>query len=137
MVQVNLTASTGLHSLEDFRDLIVKQANGAVSAFRRGQRRSSHRGYNTNISYNGQNSIAMSIDIAPDANLLGGDERRSRVCSRRSSSQLPQGLEGAILYDASQFVDSGHRRSGRTIIEAPSLFVTLVVFVFLGSLGLS
>ena len=29
MVQVNLTASTNLHSLEAFRDLVVKQANGA------------------------------------------------------------------------------------------------------------
>jgi multidrug efflux pump len=30
MVQVNLTASTGLHSLEEFRDLVIKQANGAI-----------------------------------------------------------------------------------------------------------
>ena len=29
MVQVNLTASTDLHSLDEFRNLIVKQANGA------------------------------------------------------------------------------------------------------------
>ena len=30
MVQVSLTASTGLKSLEEFRNLIVKQQNGAI-----------------------------------------------------------------------------------------------------------
>ena len=30
MVQVNLTASTGLHSADEFRNLVVKQSNGAV-----------------------------------------------------------------------------------------------------------
>ena len=30
MVQVNLTASTSLHSAEEFGNLIVKQANGAI-----------------------------------------------------------------------------------------------------------
>ena len=71
MVQVNLTASTGLHSLDEFRNLVVKQANGAI--VRLSDVASVVLGaedYNTNISYNGQNSIAMSIDIAPDANLL-------------------------------------------------------------------
>ena len=30
MVQVNLTASTGLHSASEFRNLVIKQSNGAV-----------------------------------------------------------------------------------------------------------
>ena len=30
MVQVNLTASTNLHSLEEFRNLVVKQSDGAI-----------------------------------------------------------------------------------------------------------
>ena len=30
MVQVNLTASTNLHSLEEFRNLVIKQVNGGI-----------------------------------------------------------------------------------------------------------
>ena len=30
MVHVNLTATTRLHSLDEFRNLVVKQTNGAI-----------------------------------------------------------------------------------------------------------
>ena len=30
MVQINLTASTSLHSLEEFRNLVIKQSGGAI-----------------------------------------------------------------------------------------------------------
>ena len=106
MVQVNLTASTDLHSVDEFRNLVVKQSNGAVvrladiATVMLGSE-----DYNSNITYNGQNSIAMSIDIAPDANLLEVLKRVQEIFPQ-IQSQLPKGLEGAILYDASQFVSS-------------------------------
>ena len=112
MVQVNLTASTDLHSLNDFRNLVVKQSNGAV--VRLADVATVILGsedYNSNVTYNGQNSIAMSIDIAPDANLLEVLQRVRQVFPQ-IESQLPKGLEGAILYDASQFVVDGDQRSG-------------------------
>ncbi|HXJ01669.1 MAG TPA: efflux RND transporter permease subunit [Micropepsaceae bacterium] len=133
MVQVNLTASTDLHSLDEFRNLIIKQANGAI--VRLSDVATVVLGaedYNTNISYNGQNSIAMSIDIAPDANLLDVMKQIHDVFPQ-IRSQLPQGLEGAILYDASQFVNSAINEVESTIIET-LLIVMLVVFAFLGSL---
>ena len=133
MVQVNLTASTGLHSLDEFRNLVIKQANGAI--VRLSDVATVVLGaedYNTNISYNGQNSIALSIDIAPDANLLEVMKRVQQVFPQ-IRAQLPQGLEGAILYDASQFVSSAISEVESTIIQT-LLIVMLVVFAFLGSL---
>jgi multidrug efflux pump len=133
MVQVNLTASTGLHSLDEFRNLVIKQANGAI--VRLSDVATVVLGaedYNTNISYNGQNSIALSVDIAPDANLLEVMKRVQQVFPQ-IRSQLPQGLEGAILYDASQFVSTAIGEVESTIIQT-LLIVMLVVFVFLGSL---
>ena len=133
MVQVNLTASTGLHSLDEFRALVVKQANGAivrlsdVSTVVLGAE-----DYNTNITYNGQNSIALSIDIAPDANLVEVMTRVRNVFPQ-IHSQLPQGLEGAILYDASRFVNSAINEVENTIIQT-LLIVMVVVFAFLGTI---
>jgi multidrug efflux pump len=132
MVQVNLTAATDLHSLDDFRNLVIKQANGAV--VRLSDVATVVLGaedYNSNITYNGQDSIAMSIDIAPDANLLEV-MKRVRDVFPQISSQLPQGLEGAILYDASSFVNSAISEVENTIIQT-LVIVMLVVFAFLGS----
>ena len=71
MVQVDLTARTGLHSLEEFRSLIVAQADGAnikladVAAVSLGRRNTIH-----GRSFNGQRAVYIGIQVAPNANLL-------------------------------------------------------------------
>jgi multidrug efflux pump len=133
MVQVNLTASTDLHSVDEFRNLVVKQSNGAV--VRLSDLATVMLGsedYNSSVTYNGQNSIAMSVDIAPDANLLEVLKRVQQVFPQ-IRSQLPKGLEGAILYDASQFVGTAISEVEATIVKT-LLIVMLVVFLFLGSI---
>jgi len=133
MVQVNMTASTGLHSLDEFRDMVVKQANGAV--VRLSDIATVVLGaedYNNIISYNGQNAIALAIDIAPDANLLEVMKQLQDIFPQ-IRAQLPQGLEGAVIYDASNFVTRAINEVERTIIET-LLIVMLVVFAFLGSI---
>jgi multidrug efflux pump len=133
MVQVNLTASTELHSVDDFRNLVVKQSNGAVVRLSDiANVILGSEDYNSSVTYNGQNSIAMSVDIAPDANLLDVLQRVRQVFPQ-IHSQLPQGLEGAILYDASDFVSAAIHEVELTIIET-LLIVMLVVFLFLGSI---
>jgi multidrug efflux pump len=133
MVQVNMTASTGLHSLEEFQQLVVKQERGAV--VRLSDVATVVLGaedYETNISFNGLSSIGMAIDIAPDANLLDVMQRVQAVFPD-IQSQLPEGLEGAIVYDASRFVTAAIAEVESTITET-LLIVMLVVFLFLGSL---
>jgi multidrug efflux pump len=88
--------------------------------------------YNTNISFNGVQAIGMSIDIAPDANLLDVMGRVQEVFPQ-IQAQLPQGLEGAIVYDASRFVERAIVEVESTILET-LVIVMLVVFVFLGSI---
>ena len=48
-------------------------------------------------------------------------------------AQLPQGLNANIVYDSTKFVNSSINEVVKTLIEA-ILIVTVVVFVFLGSL---
>jgi multidrug efflux pump len=133
MVQVNMTASTGLHSLEEFQQLVVKQQGGAV--VRLSDIATVVLGsedYDTNTSYDGQSSIAMYIEIAPDANLLDV-LTRVRAIFPDIQSQLPEGLQGAIVYDASEFVNAAIEEVESTILET-LLIVMLVVFAFLGSI---
>ena len=71
MVQVNLTATTDIHSLDAFRHLIIKQANGAI--VRLGDVATVELGaesYDEETSYNGRNGVLIACDIVPGSNIL-------------------------------------------------------------------
>ncbi len=132
MVQVNLTASTSLHSLEDFRNLIVKQQKGAVVRLRDVAKVSlGSEDYESQVAFDGEKAVYIGIQVAPASNLL---EVIGRVRDIFPSiqQQFPEGLDGQIVYDSTKFVDSSISEVEHTLIEA-LLIVTLVVFLFLGS----
>ncbi|HVB49575.1 MAG TPA: efflux RND transporter permease subunit, partial [Burkholderiales bacterium] len=133
MVQVNLTASTGLHSVDEFRRLIVKQQNGAV--VRLGDVAHVTLGsedYESAVNFDGKQAVYVGIQIAPAANLLDVI-KRVRDVFPSIQAQLPQGLHGRIVYDSTKFVNSSINEVIHTLLEA-LVIVTLVVFAFLGSL---
>lgn len=132
MVQVDLTASTSLSSLDDFRNLIVKNVNGTsvrledVANVTLGAEDYESAGY-----FDGKPSVQVGIKVAPSANLLDV-MKRVRAVFPEIQAQLPEGLHGAIAYDATKFVNSSINEVIRTLVEA-LIIVTLVVFAFLGS----
>ena len=134
MVQVNMTASTGLHSLEEFQELVVKQESGAV--VRLSDVATVVLGaedYDTNITYNGQNAIAMAIDIAPDANLLDVMRARSGGLPGHPVAAAAKGWKAPSSTTLRTSSLPQSPKSSRTITET-LLIVMLVVFAFLGSL---
>ena len=132
LVQFNLTASTNLHSLGEFRDLVIKQSNGAniklsdVANVSLGSEE-----YDSAVSYNGRRAVYIGIQTAPDANLLDVI-RGVRAVYPAIQAQLPQGLGSEIIYDSTAFVNSSISEVESTLFEALAI-VTLVVFAFLGS----
>lgn len=132
MVQYDLTASTSLHSLEEFRNLIVKTKNAAsvrlqdVANVTLGAE-----DYDSAAGFDGKPAVQIGIKVAPTANLLDV-MKRVRTIFPEIQAQLPQGLHGAIAYDATKFVNSSINEVVRTLVEA-LVIVTLVVFAFLGS----
>jgi len=132
MVQVSLTASTGLHSLEEFRNLVVKQQNGAIIRLQDvGTVSLGADDYESRVSFDGKKAVYVGIKIAPNANLLNviGDVR---TAFNRLQAQQPQGIFSRIVYDSTVFVNSSISEVKLTLIEAIAI-VTLVVFAFLGS----
>jgi len=133
MVQINLTASTSLHSLDEFRNLIIRQQGGAV--VRLGDVAVVTLGaesYDSQAAFDGQKAVYVGIQVAPAANLLQV-VKGVRDVFPGIQGQLPEGLSGRIVYDATQFVNSSIDEVLTTLIEA-LIIVSLVVLAFLGSL---
>jgi multidrug efflux pump len=132
MVQVTLKASTALHSLEEFRNLVLKQEGGAI--VRLSDVANVTLGsddYESEVSFDGQKAVYIGIQVAPAANLLDVI-KGVRDAFPAIQAQLPQGLNGKIIYDSTEFVNSAIEEVIRTLVEA-LVIVTLVVFAFLGS----
>lgn len=132
MVQINLAANTELHTVEEFRKLIIKQHNGAfvrledVATVVLGSD-----DYESEVTFDGQKAVYIGIKVAPGANLLQVIER-VRNAFPQIEQMLPTGLEGKIVYDATEFVNSSIDEVQATLIEA-LIIVTLVIFAFLGN----
>ena len=132
MVQVDLTASTDLHSLDEFRDLVLKQSGGAIVRLKDVANVTlGFDDYETEVGFDGQQAVYLGIQVAPSANLLDVINGVHAVFPG-IQSQLPQGLNGQIVYDSTDFVSSAIHEVVRTLVMAV-LIVTSVVFVFLGS----
>ncbi|MBV8939749.1 MAG: efflux RND transporter permease subunit [Alphaproteobacteria bacterium] len=132
MVQLSLTASTSLHSLEEFRNLVIKQAGGAIVRLQDVANVTlGSEDYESQVSFDDKKAVYIGIQVAPAANLLDVISRVRKVFPA-IQAQLPQGLTGEIVYDSTRFVNSSIDEVVRTLIEA-LVIVTLVVFAFLGS----
>jgi multidrug efflux pump len=132
MVQVNLTASTSLHSVDEFKRLIVKQKDGAIVRLADVANVTlGSEDYDSAVGFDGNQAVYIGIQVAPAANLLEVI-KRVRDAFPAIQAQLPQGLDGRIVYDSTKFVNSSIDEVVKTIVEA-LVIVTLVVFAFLGS----
>jgi multidrug efflux pump len=133
MVQVNLTASTNLHSESEFADLIIKQANGAIVRLKDVANVTlGADDYESQVGFDGKQAVYVGIQVAPSANLLDVINGVRKVLPD-IQAQLPSGLRGAVVYDSTEFVNSSISEVVHTLVEA-LIIVNLVVFLFLGSI---
>jgi multidrug efflux pump len=132
MVQVNLSASTSLHSADEFRNLVIKQVGGAVVRLSDVANVTlGSEDYESEVGFDGKQAVYIGIQVAPAANLLDVIQGVHDVFPE-IQSLLPHGLNGEIIYDSTEFVHSAINEVIRSLVEALAI-VTVVVFLFLGS----
>ncbi|HEY6985358.1 MAG TPA: efflux RND transporter permease subunit [Rhodanobacteraceae bacterium] len=133
MVSVDLTAATDLHTVDEFKQLAVKQKDGAIVRLEDvANVVLGAEDYDANVSFSGKLAVFIGIKVAPDANILDVAQR-VRDAMPDIQSQLPSGLSGEIVYDGTKFITASIHEVVKTLIEA-LLIVTIVIFLFLGSL---
>ncbi len=133
MVTLNLKANTNLTSVEQFRKMVVVARNGAI--IRLGDVANISLGstnYDTSVSFNGKRAVYIGILVAPTANLLTVVDKIKAIYPD-IVSQLPEGMQSKIVYDSTEFVHSSINEVVHSLVEA-LLIVTMVIFLFLGSI---
>ncbi|WP_158813987.1 efflux RND transporter permease subunit [Methylocapsa sp. S129] len=132
LVQVNLAASTNLHSLTDYQNLIVKQTSNAIIRLQDVANVTlGDDDYDSAVRFDGKTAVFIGIQVVPAANLLDVI-KGVRAQLPDIEAQMPSGLTAQVVYDSTSFVNSSIDEVVRTLAEA-GLIVTFVVFAFLGS----
>ncbi len=127
----SLTAKGRLADPKEFENIVVRaNADGSLLKLRDVARvELGSRDYDFNGLYNGKPATLVGIFLQPGANALDvGDEVKRTVEELKKS--FPQGLDYAIPYDTTRFVEVSIREVLKTLGEAIAL-VVLVVFLFL------
>jgi multidrug efflux pump len=133
LVQVNLTANTDLHSVDEFKRLVVRQQNDTtvrladVADVVLGAE-----DYDTQVRYSGQTAVFMGIYPLPNANTIDVVQR-VRVELDAVKRDLPSGLEAGVGYDASEYISKAIHDVTETLVDT-LLIVIVVIFLFLGSI---
>jgi multidrug efflux pump len=131
-VTVDLTASTDLHSLDEFKELVIKQESDAIVRLKDvATVVLGAENYDFGVAFSGKRSVFIGIQTAPRANVLD-TVKRVRAALPVIASQLPTGMTQSIAYDATKFINTAIQEVIKTLIEA-LLIVTAVIFLFLGS----
>ena len=129
---VDLTSNTDLKSVDEFKQMVIKASNHALIRLKDIAEISlGSQNYNTSVTFDNKSAVYIGIIVAPNANLLTVIGNVKKVFDQ-IQKKLPEGLNGRIVYDASQFVSSSIEEVNQSLIEA-FIIVTAVVFVFLGS----
>ncbi len=132
MVTMNLTAATGLSTVDEFSNLVIKSQNGAIIRLGDVSRVSmGAENYNTAVQFDGNPAVYIGIKVQPSANLLTVINDVKKLLPS-IEEQLPEGLDAKVVYDASAYVNSSIHEVISSLIEA-LVIVTIVIFIFLGS----
>ena len=132
MISVDLVAGTDLHTLDEFRQLIIKSNGSDIVRLEQVATVSlGSEDYSTNVAFSGKQSVFIGIKVAPEANLLDV-AKRVRDAMPEIQRQFPVGLKGEIVYDSTKFITTSITEVIQTLVEA-LLIVTVVIFLFLGN----
>jgi len=133
LVQVDLSATTDVSRVEDFRRLVVKAESDALVRLEDIARiELGAADYDSSTLYKSTPAIFIGVEQTPGANPLDV-AHRVRTLLPTLEAEFPEGLSAFVPYDASEFIEDSIREVFKTLAEAV-LIVLLVIFLSLGSL---
>ena len=133
LIQMNLTASTDLKSLDEFRKLVVKrQGDTLVRLSDIADVVLGADTYDQDVRLSGERATFMGIWVLPNANSLDVIKAVSKEM-KVIQAEMPTGMKASVAYDSTEYIDDALHEVVQTLLET-ILIVVVVIFLFLGSL---
>jgi multidrug efflux pump len=134
--EFNITASTDLQSVDQFRDMVVRQVNGVAVRLRDVARvEEGPQDERSSIRLNGRDAVAVGVIRQATANPLDLSAGVKALLPK-VEADLPPGVGVRVANDNSVFIEESIKAVYVTIVEA-AVLVALVIFVFLRTLRAS
>ena len=132
MVRVLLSANTDLHSVAEFKQLVVRRDGDVLVRLQDiAQVELGAEDYETQVRYSGRTAVFMGIFPLPNANTIDV-VKRSRETLEAIKGEMPEGLNADVGYDASQYISDAITEVVKTLVDTLAI-VVVVIFLFLGS----
>src|SRR5437868_3191841 len=132
LLQVNLTANTDLHTVDDFKKMVIRQEKGSLVRLSDiADVMLGAEDYNTEVRFSGQKAVFMGIWVLPNANSVDVI-KRVRLEMEQIQKELPTGMGADVAYDATAYINDAIHEVIKTLIDT-LLIVMVVIFLFLGS----
>jgi multidrug efflux pump len=133
MVAVNLKANTDLRSVDEFKQLVIKDSKGTVVRLRDvADVELGAEDYDSDVRFSGSTATFMGIHVLPTANTLAVI-KDVRAALPEIERELPAGMKLGIPYDSTEYIDNAIHEVTKTLSET-ILIVIAVIFLFMGSL---
>lgn len=133
MVTVNLRVNTDLKSVEEFKNLVVKQSGDTLVRLSDvAEVELGAEDYGTDVRFGGDVAMFMGIWVLPNANSLDVI-KNVRKLFPEIEANLPTGLRMGVPYDATKYIDDAIHEVVKTLLETV-LIVIIVIYMFIGSL---
>jgi multidrug efflux pump len=133
LIQVNLTASTDLKSLGEFKKLVIREQAGALVRLEDiAEVVLGADSYDQDVRLSGDKAVFMGVWVLPNANsvdVIGRVNKEMDIIK----SELPTGMEATVAFDSTEYINDAIHEVVRTLTETV-LIVIVVIFLFLGSL---
>jgi multidrug efflux pump len=133
LVQVNLTATTDLQTVEGFKRLTIKQEGGALVRLEDiADVALGADNYEQDVRFSGKKGVFMGVWVLPNANSLDVIGRvRNEI--ETIKQELPTGMRAYVAFDSTTYIQNAIDEVTKTLTETV-LIVMVVIFLFLGSL---
>ncbi|MFA6959779.1 MAG: efflux RND transporter permease subunit [Opitutaceae bacterium] len=132
MIQVSLVADTDLKNVDQFKQLVVAERNGAIIRLEDvAEVVLGAESYNDEVRFGGQKATFMGIWVLPTDSTVEVIQR-VRAAIPDLQVRLPAGLHAKIAYDATAYIDDALKEIVKTLIET-LMIVSVVIFLFMGS----
>jgi multidrug efflux pump len=129
--QVNLRADTDLKSVDEFKQLIVRNSpEGIIRLSDIADVVLGAENYDTVVNYSGDTAVFMGVWVAPNANALDVMKAVNKEMEA-IKAELPTGLSGTVAYDSTEYIDAAIHEVIKTLTET-LLIIVVVIFLFLG-----